>query len=76
MEIHAVYSRLYNVAMFTESKIQVKKVPRVAFFSPPRISSMETVPDALVSTLEENLFHSLCTLCICHHAGETSRAEN
>lgn len=32
MEIDAVYSRLYNVAMFTESKIKFKKkkVHRVA----------------------------------------------
>lgn len=35
MEIHAVYLRLYNVAMFTESKIQVKKVPRDASPPPP-----------------------------------------
>lgn len=34
MEIDAVYSRLYNVAMFTESKIQVKKkkCPASLFF--------------------------------------------
>lgn len=80
MEIDAVYSRLYNVAMFTESKIKLKKINKSA---PRRLlfSFLESARMEMLSMLRRRPLRKICFICFvrsatCRDAGEMSCAKN